>query len=42
MRLVSQLQQRQTDAQNGPLAGDAELAAKQVMPCLYSAPGLVS
>ena len=32
VRLVSRLQQRQTDAQNGPLAGDAELAAKQVMP----------
>ena len=32
MRPVSQLQQRQTDAQNGPLAGDAEFAAKQAVP----------
>jgi hypothetical protein len=41
MRLVSQLQQRQMDAQNGPLAGDAEFAAKQAVPCLYRVPGLV-
>jgi hypothetical protein len=41
MRPVSQLQQRQTNAQGGPLAGDAEFAAKQAVPRLYRVPGLV-